>query len=165
MATVLESHSSSESTTSSVYRSAEPVVSFAEAESLAGQFGTPLLVASRRRSLRNYEALRSSLPGVEFFYAAKANPAEADPASSVRSGFVGRRLFVRRDAGGPQSRFHSRHDDPHASLQDRAEPDELLRRGVAVVHVRQRQRDSRSWPGTLPTPACCCGWRSRRRRA
>ena len=77
MATVLESLSSSESTTSSVYRSAEPVVSFAEAESLAGQFGTPLLVASRTVLLRNYEALRSSLPGVEFFYAAKANPAEA----------------------------------------------------------------------------------------
>lgn len=77
MATVLESLSLSESTTSSVYRSAEPVVSFAEAESLAGQFGTPLLVASRSVLLRNYEALRSSLPGVEFFYAAKANPAEA----------------------------------------------------------------------------------------
>jgi ornithine decarboxylase len=77
MASVLESLSSSESTTSSVYRSAEPVVSFAEAESLAGQFGTPLLIASRTVLLRNYEALRSSLPGVEFYYAAKANPAEA----------------------------------------------------------------------------------------
>ncbi len=77
MASVLESLSSSESTTSSVYRSAEPVVSFAEAESLAEQFGTPLLVASRSVLLRNYEALRSSLPGVEFFYAAKANPVEA----------------------------------------------------------------------------------------
>ncbi len=77
MATVLESISSSESTTSSVYRSAEPVVSFAEAEALAGQFGTPLLVASRTALLRNYDALRASLPGVEFFYAAKANPAEA----------------------------------------------------------------------------------------
>ena len=77
MATVLESHSSSESTTSPIYRSAEPVVSFEEAESLAGQFGTPLLVASRAALLRNYEALRTSLPGVEFFYAAKANPAEA----------------------------------------------------------------------------------------
>jgi ornithine decarboxylase len=77
MATALECVSSSESTTSSVYRSAEPVVSFAEAESLAGQFGTPLLVASRSVLLRNLEALRSALPGVEFFYAAKANPAEA----------------------------------------------------------------------------------------
>jgi ornithine decarboxylase len=77
MATVLESISSSESTTSSVYRSAEPVVSFAEAEALAEQFGTPLLVASRTVLLRNYDALRASLPGVEFFYAAKANPAEA----------------------------------------------------------------------------------------
>jgi ornithine decarboxylase len=76
MATVLESHSLSESGTSPVYRSAEPVVSFEEAGSLAGQFGTPLLVASRAALLRNYEALRSSLPGVEFFYAAKANPIE-----------------------------------------------------------------------------------------
>jgi len=77
MATVLESVSSSESTTSSVYRSAEPVVSFTEAEALAEQFGTPLLVASRTALLRNYDALRASLPGVEFFYAAKANPVEA----------------------------------------------------------------------------------------
>ncbi len=77
MATVLESHSSSESATSSVYRSAEPVVSFAEADALAEQFGTPLLVASRGALMRNYDALRSSLPGVEFFYAAKANPVEA----------------------------------------------------------------------------------------
>jgi ornithine decarboxylase len=60
-----------------VYRSAEPVVSFTEAEALAEQFGTPLLVASRTALLRNYDALRASLPGVEFFYAAKANPVEA----------------------------------------------------------------------------------------
>lgn len=76
MATVLDSVSSSESTTSSVYRSAEPVVSFADAEGLAEQFGTPLLIASRTALMRNYEALRGALPGVEFFYAAKANPAE-----------------------------------------------------------------------------------------
>jgi ornithine decarboxylase len=77
MATVLESHSASDSATSPIYRSAQPVVSFDEAESLAEQFGTPLLVASRAALMRNYEALRSSLPGVEFFYAAKANPCEA----------------------------------------------------------------------------------------
>src|SRR5579872_2521015 len=75
MATVLESISS-EPSTSSVYRSAEPVVSFADAEGLAEQFGTPLLIASRTALMRNYEALRGALPGVEFFYAAKANPAE-----------------------------------------------------------------------------------------
>ncbi len=75
MATVLESLS--ETAISSVYRSAKPVISFDEAESLASQFGSPLLVASRTALLRNYEALRSSLPGVEFFYAAKANPVEA----------------------------------------------------------------------------------------
>lgn len=76
MATVLESQSSSDTTTSPVYRSAEPVLSFDEAESLAGQFGSPLLVASRTALMRNYEALRTALPGVEFFYAAKANPAD-----------------------------------------------------------------------------------------
>lgn len=76
MATVLESVVSSDSTTASVYRSAEPVVSFDEAESLAAQFGSPLLVASRAALLRNYHALTRALPNVEFFYAAKANPAE-----------------------------------------------------------------------------------------
>jgi ornithine decarboxylase len=77
MATVLESCLASESVTSSVYRAAEPVVSFEEAQGLAEQFGSPLLVASRTALLRNYQALRQALPGVEFFYAAKANPAEA----------------------------------------------------------------------------------------
>ena len=53
------------------------VISFDEAESLAEQFGSPLLVASRTALMRNYQAMRQALPGVEFFYAAKANPAEA----------------------------------------------------------------------------------------
>ena len=73
MATVLENCISSESTEASVYRSAQPVVSFDEAEGLAEQFGSPLLVASRTALLRNYKAMRQALPGVEFFYAAKAN--------------------------------------------------------------------------------------------
>lgn len=75
MATVLES-CSSETELSSVYRSATPVVSFESARNLAGQYGTPLLVISRSAVLRNYHALRAALPGVEFFYAAKANPAD-----------------------------------------------------------------------------------------
>jgi ornithine decarboxylase len=77
MATVLDSSLTSDTLSTSVYRSAAPVVSFDEAEVLAEQFGSPLLVASRRVLLRNYEAMRQALPGVEFFYAAKANPAEA----------------------------------------------------------------------------------------
>ena len=76
MATVLESQSST-AVTSEVYRSARPVVSFAEAEVLAEQFGTPLLVASRSVLLRNYEAMRSAMPNVELFYAAKANSQDA----------------------------------------------------------------------------------------
>ncbi|HEY3967115.1 MAG TPA: type III PLP-dependent enzyme [Planctomycetaceae bacterium] len=77
MATVLESQLSLESASSDVYRSARPVVSFAEAEVLAEQFGSPLLVASRAVLLRNYQAMRNALPNVELFYAAKANPADA----------------------------------------------------------------------------------------
>lgn len=76
MATVVENFVVSE-TAGSVYRSARPVISFDEAEGLAEQFGSPLLVASRTALMRNYQAMRQALPGVEFFYAAKANPAEA----------------------------------------------------------------------------------------
>lgn len=75
MATVLESSPSSETATSPFFRSADPVLSFEDAAVLAERFGTPLLVISRSALLRNYQALRSALPGVEFFYAAKANPA------------------------------------------------------------------------------------------
>ncbi|MBS0264832.1 MAG: type III PLP-dependent enzyme [Planctomycetes bacterium] len=76
MATVLD-QITTESSAADVYRSARPVVSFAEAEVLAQQFGSPLLVASRSVLLRNYEAMRAALPNVELFYAAKANPADA----------------------------------------------------------------------------------------
>jgi ornithine decarboxylase len=113
MATVLESISSSESTTSSVYRSAEPVVSFTEAEALAGQFGTPVLVASRTALLRNYEALRASLPGIEFFYAAKANPAEAvlrplcEAGSSVDVCSHGEMLAALRAGFTPEMMIHT----------------------------------------------------------
>jgi len=113
MATVLETHSSSESTTSPIYRSAEPVVSFDEAESLAGQFGTPLLVASRAALMRNYEALRSSLPGVEFFYAAKANPCEAvlrplcEAGSSVDVCSYGEMLAALKAGFTPEMMIHT----------------------------------------------------------
>ncbi len=56
------------------YRSAEPVIGFAAAEKLAKKYGTALLVVSRSALRRNYELFRRGLPGVEMFYAAKANP-------------------------------------------------------------------------------------------
>lgn len=69
MATVLESVAVDE------YRSATPVLSFDDAEELAEEHGSPLLVLSRSALTQNYQSLKSSLPQVEFFYAAKANPA------------------------------------------------------------------------------------------
>lgn len=57
-----------------VYRSAKSIVSFARARVLAARYGTPLLVISRSTLLRSYRKLEESLPGIEFFYAAKANP-------------------------------------------------------------------------------------------
>jgi ornithine decarboxylase len=59
---------------SSVYRSARPVIGFGEARRLADRYGGPLLVVSRSAIARNYRALEASLPGVELFYAVKANP-------------------------------------------------------------------------------------------
>lgn len=58
----------------SAYRSPTSVVTFPEARRLAARYGTPLLVISRSLLARNYQLLREALPGVEFFYAAKANP-------------------------------------------------------------------------------------------
>jgi ornithine decarboxylase len=59
------------------YRSARNVVSFADARRLAARYGTPLLAISRSALTRNYRALEANLPGVEFYYAAKANPDRA----------------------------------------------------------------------------------------
>lgn len=56
-------------------RLARPVVSFSEARELAAVHGTPLLAISREAVRRNYRAIKSALPHVELFYAAKANPA------------------------------------------------------------------------------------------
>jgi ornithine decarboxylase len=55
-------------------RSAEPVVTFDHAERLAELFGSPLLVLSRSRLAQTYQAFKENLPGVELFYAVKANP-------------------------------------------------------------------------------------------
>jgi ornithine decarboxylase len=57
-----------------LYRSPTPVLSFAAARRLAARYGTPLMVISRAAVTRNYQTLQENLPGVEFFYAAKANP-------------------------------------------------------------------------------------------
>ena len=56
------------------HRSARPVISFAAARRLAARHGTPLLVVSRSALARSYRAVEANLPGVELFYAAKANP-------------------------------------------------------------------------------------------
>lgn len=55
-------------------RTAEPVLSFDQARSLAACYGTPILALSRSVLARNYHAMKASLPNVELFYAAKANP-------------------------------------------------------------------------------------------
>lgn len=68
MATVLESQ------LTETFRSAQPVISFEQAHELSQRFGTPLLCVSRSTVRRNYELMRQNLPGVELFYAAKANP-------------------------------------------------------------------------------------------
>lgn len=57
-------------------RTAESVISWDEARDLATEYGTPTIAISREKVRRNYRALKSALPHVEFFYAAKANPAD-----------------------------------------------------------------------------------------
>lgn len=75
MATVLEASTDSGVSSSSLLRTAEPVVDFALAKQLAARHGTPLLVVSRSAVRRNYRAMKSALPNVTMFYAAKSNPA------------------------------------------------------------------------------------------
>lgn len=55
-------------------RHPQPVLSFEQAHALGDQHGTPLLVISRSRVAEIYQTMRTHLPGVELFYAAKANP-------------------------------------------------------------------------------------------
>jgi ornithine decarboxylase len=45
-----------------------------QALELAGRHGPPVLFLSEGRVRRNYRSLRSALPGVDLYYAAKANP-------------------------------------------------------------------------------------------
>ncbi len=55
-------------------RQARPVLNFEEARTLGERHGTPLLVVSQSRLVETFETMRNHLPGVELFYAAKANP-------------------------------------------------------------------------------------------
>lgn len=55
-------------------RQAQPVLSFELARELGDRYGTPLLVVSRSKLIENYNKMRDFLPGIEMFYAAKANP-------------------------------------------------------------------------------------------
>ena len=45
-------------------------------DSLADQYGTPLLVLSTEQIRKNFECLQQNLPGVKVYYAMKANPDE-----------------------------------------------------------------------------------------
>lgn len=113
MATVLESCFQAESASSSVYRAAEPVVSYDEAQTLAAKFGTPLLVASRSALMRNYQTMRAALPGVEMFYAAKANPADAvlrplcEAGSSVDVCSYGEMTAALKAGFAPENMIHT----------------------------------------------------------
>lgn len=50
------------------------VVSFDDARGLASEFGTPLLCFSKSRLQTKYRELQRALPGVQIYYAVKANP-------------------------------------------------------------------------------------------
>jgi ornithine decarboxylase len=54
-------------------RVSTPVLSFDQARELSRQYGTPTLVVSRSTLARTYQTMKSELPNVEMFYAAKAN--------------------------------------------------------------------------------------------
>ena len=54
-------------------RISTPVLSFDQARELSRQYGTPTLVVSKSTLARTYQTMKSELPNVEMFYAAKAN--------------------------------------------------------------------------------------------
>ena len=56
-----------------VWEKAIPV-SEEEIISLVREFDTPLLVISKEKLLHNYRAFQEFFPGIEIFYAVKANP-------------------------------------------------------------------------------------------
>lgn len=55
-------------------RHAQSVLSFETARELGERHPTPLLVVSQSKLVETYRTMRDHLPGVELFYAAKANP-------------------------------------------------------------------------------------------
>ncbi|MCA9127549.1 MAG: type III PLP-dependent enzyme [Planctomycetales bacterium] len=55
-------------------RAAQTVLSFDRARELASCHGSPLLVVSKSKLIDTYWKMREFLPGVEMYYAAKANP-------------------------------------------------------------------------------------------
>ncbi len=59
---------------SSGERVARVNLTFDQARQLTDQHGSPLLVVSRTKLINTYWAMKQSMPGVDLFYAAKANP-------------------------------------------------------------------------------------------
>lgn len=55
-------------------RVAQVNLNFEQARHLTEQFGSPLLVVSRTKLIDTYWAMKNSMPGVDLYYAAKANP-------------------------------------------------------------------------------------------
>ncbi len=55
-------------------RVAQVNLSFDQARQLTDQHGSPLLVVSRTKLIDTYWAMKQSMPGVDLYYAAKANP-------------------------------------------------------------------------------------------
>ena len=51
-------------------------LSLTEIEQLVQQHGTPIYIVSKSKIIENYQLLDRSLPGVDLYYAMKANPHE-----------------------------------------------------------------------------------------
>lgn len=54
-------------------RTAAPIIDFGQARRIAAEFGTPTLVVSKSALIRTYCEMKSALPQIELFFAAKAN--------------------------------------------------------------------------------------------
>lgn len=55
-------------------RVAQVNLTFEEARQLTNEHGSPLLVVSKSKLIDTYWAMKNSMPGVDLYYAAKANP-------------------------------------------------------------------------------------------
>lgn len=94
-------------------RQTQPVLTFDQARALGDQHGTPLLVVSRSRVIEAYRTMRENLPGVELFYAAKANPdphilqALCDEGCSVDVCSYGELQAAQRAGFAPESMLHT----------------------------------------------------------